>query len=92
MGKSLHFLEFKNTGTSELENEADKFAANILIDPNNYKRFCDKDDFSKDSIKYFSNQIGITPGIVVGRLQHEKKISYNRFNDLKAKLIWKDRI
>lgn len=33
----------------------------------------------------FANEIGIDPGIVVGRLQKEKLITYKMLNELKTK-------
>ena len=32
--------------------------------------------------------IGIAPGIVVGRLQHDKYLGFNQCNDLKVKYEW----
>ena len=67
------------------ELEADKFAKDILIDEQNFSHFIQKNDFSKSSIITFANELQIDPGIVVGRLQKEKYIPYDRFNILKKK-------
>jgi HTH-type transcriptional regulator/antitoxin HigA len=40
-------------------------------------------------IRYFAEKLGIAPGIVVGRMQHEKLLPFNRFNKLKEKFLWK---
>ena len=37
------------------------------------------------SIKEFANELNMHPGIVVGRLQHEKIIEHKEFNHLRAK-------
>lgn len=40
-------------------------------------------DYSSISVCDFANKIGIAPGIVVGRLQKERCITYNMLNELK---------
>lgn len=72
----------------KLENEADKFAQEILIPSEEYNSFLKKEDFSSDSIEEFSRKINIQPGIVVGRLQRDKYIDYgSSLNKLKIKYI-----
>lgn len=58
------------------EQEADEFARGCLIPEDNYKQFIDAGDFSVDSIKAFGNTLGIHPGIVTGRLQHDNLLTY----------------
>ena len=65
-----------------LEYEADLFAANTLIPQNQWEQL---KEFDLHSIVNFSKEINIHPGIVVGRLQKEKKIKYSHFNHLKEK-------
>lgn len=43
----------------------------------------------RDKIINFAEQLKISPGILVGRLQHDKVIEYGWMNDLKRKFIWK---
>lgn len=71
--------------TKEQEDEADAFARDILISPEQYQVFIGANCFSKDCIIAFAHKIGIAPGIVLGRLQKENFVPYNRFNELKAK-------
>ena len=73
--------------TDELrENQANQFAANILIP------LSDADDLpglkSHAAVETFAESIGIAPGIVVGRLQHEKIIPYRNLNRLKERYQW----
>ena len=63
--------------------EADQFASDILIDSEAYQQFTEKKDFTEKSIRDFASEQGIAPGIVVGRLQKESFIQYNRMNHLK---------
>ena len=73
-------------GTSEEEEiEADNFAKNILIPPEEYKRFIDQNCFSKKCIVEFAGTMEITPGIVLGRLQKENYVPYDRYNEIKDK-------
>ncbi len=58
------------------ENEADRFAQITLIPEKEFKQFLLTGDFSHSSISSFSKNIGITTGIVRGRLQYEKLVSY----------------
>ena len=71
--------------TEEDEDQANTFAANILIPTSEYKKFTQAGVFNKDSILAFSYKVGIDAGIVVGRLQKENTIPYSWFNDLKKK-------
>ena len=68
-----------------LEDEADRFASNYLIPPKDLRRFSPTKYTSDNEIVEFANSIGIHPGIVAGRLQHEKIIPQNRCSKLKEK-------
>lgn len=75
-GKRDIFLEdgaFKKH-KAELEDEADIYACDTLIAPADYKQFIARKDFSSAAIQQFSRAIGIAPGIVTGRLQHDKHL------------------
>jgi len=37
-------------------------------------------------IESFARKLGIAPGIVVGRLQHERIVTFKQFNGLKRKV------
>jgi HTH-type transcriptional regulator / antitoxin HigA len=43
---------------------------------------------SKVSVQEFAGRIGIHPGIVVGRLQHDKYIKPSWMNELKDTFAW----
>ena len=76
-------------GTSEDdEKAADEFAKNTLVPQEKYDLFIKSDKFDRYNLISFSNQIGIDVGIVVGRLQKEGYIDYNRFNHLKHKYAY----
>lgn len=91
-GKRDFFLE--GTGVvsveaQEKENEANKFSADILIPPRDLQRFLTSiPQISKANIIEFANEIGIAPGIVVGRLQHDGLLPSSHCNDLKQRWEW----
>ena len=89
-GKRQVFLEIDQQDTKEIEEEANRFAANVLIDSTQWQQFV-KYDFcrSKVGIKEFAQKVGIAPGIIVGRLQHEKRLPFDHCNELKRRLEWK---
>jgi|SRR5581483_11897737 len=89
-GKRQVFLEMDQKDRKEAEDEADAFAANMLIDPIQWQRFVEHNVYrTKVGIKEFAQKVGIAPGIVVGRLQHEQRLPFNHCNDLKRRLEWK---
>lgn len=70
------------------EQAANNFAKRLLIP----KRF---DSVlptlrNEQSIRQFAAEVDLDPGIVVGRLQHEKVIGYNQLNHLKSTFTWSD--
>ena len=67
---------------------ADEYAKNTLVPQEKYDLFIKSDKFDRYNLISFSNQIGIDVGIVVGRLQKEGYINYNRFNHLKHKYAY----
>lgn len=73
-------------GTTETqEEEADIFARDTLIPLEKYKAFVKTNCFTRGCIISFANKIGIAPGIVLGRLQKDNYVPYDRFNDLKVR-------
>ena len=87
VGSKDIFLEgIHDTGAKE--NEANGFAANILIPQNEYRRFITLGVYSKIAIKEFAGKNGIAPGIVVGRLQHDGHLPMSHCNDLKRRFQW----
>jgi Zn-dependent peptidase ImmA (M78 family) len=70
------------------ENEADKFSQKTLIPANEFQEFKNNYDFSASSIREFSRHIGVAPGIIAGRLQHEKILPYTHHTD-RIRYKWK---
>lgn len=72
----------------QLEDEADGFASRNLIAPNEYKEFIKGGSFYKNDIKLFAHKVSIHPGIIVGRLQHDKYIDISWHNELRQRYVW----
>lgn len=69
----------------EREVEADRFACDFLIPPTSYREISQRSRLTSSLINEFANQIGVSPGIVVGRLQHEGVIDFRHHNELKQR-------
>lgn len=72
------------------EQEANDFAAEILLPKKEYDAFRYKGDYSSNAILEFAQDKEIDPGVIVGRLQHDGLIPYNQLNYLHKQLNWKD--
>jgi HTH-type transcriptional regulator/antitoxin HigA len=81
---------FVDDGTDDdaIEREANDFAADLLISPEHQERL---QELATDSeVRTFANEIGIAPGIVVGRLQHDGRWGWNKGHGLKRTLHFVD--
>lgn len=75
---------------SKQEAEADKWASETLIKELDYEKFINQNDFSIGSISRFANQIKINQDIVIGRLAHDGKISWQNRSRLVARVVYKN--
>lgn len=73
-------------GGDDLEQDANQFAANTLIAPLDHQRFVQRRDLSQAGVTAFAASIGVCPGIVVGRLQHDGVLPRTHLNGLRRKL------
>lgn len=67
------------------EEEANRFAADQLIPPGPLADFKDRSTLSSVSLQAFAEEIGVHPGIVVGRLQHDGLIGHQNMNELRER-------
>jgi len=68
------------------EQNANQFAANFLIPPRYKQELSCLKRYA--AVEQFAESIGITPGIVVGRLQREGIVPHNQLNRLIVGLGW----
>lgn len=72
-----------------IEDEANRFAADTLVPPLILSAFIKGKDFGNEAIHRFAETVGVGPGIVVGRLQHDGILAPHQGNALKQKIGWK---
>ena len=71
-----------------LEDEANQWAADFLVPPDRWSEFRRRTPFNRNGITAFARRMGISPGIVVGRLQRERRLKYSEMVDLKGHFGW----
>jgi len=90
-GKRLIFIEAGRASTGPEEEEANRFASDLLIPPRaleELRHLAQARWPSEVRVRSFAKQIGIAPGIVVGRLQHEEWLPPTHLNGLKVRFDW----
>lgn len=87
-GKKILFLEGKGMSGQE-EEEANRFSADRLIPAAAWMVF-QSQPITEQAIREFAATIESDPGIVLGRLQKEGRVPWNRFNHLKPRYQWKE--
>lgn len=84
--KSKIIVDGKNLGGNKLDDEANNFSADFLIEPQDYNSFIlNTPHITQQKIIEFARKINIAPGIVVGRLQKDGRLKYNWNNQLKRR-------
>lgn len=86
-GKKTLFLEGANMESTKEEKEANEFAASVLIPPEFQAALLNLPVNSFEVIK-FARRVGVSPGIVVGQLQHFGRFNVNQLNSLKRRFNW----
>ncbi len=85
-GKKDVYIDDENLSMNDMEKQANRFAEDMLIPRQEYRDFVRREMFSygdSTCIEKFAKRIGVAPGIVVGRLQHDGIINWAWHNDLK---------
>ncbi|ESZ62704.1 ImmA/IrrE family metallo-endopeptidase [Mesorhizobium sp. L103C131B0] len=86
-GKDALFLEDGSEVAEKEEKEANEFAERTLI-PLEFKGSLEKIRFRANDIIRLAVQIGISPGVLVGQLQHSGQLGRGQFNTLKRRYEW----
>lgn len=68
---STQFIDYADS-KSDMEDKADIFASNTLINEEDYKHFMEKNNLTEKEIIKFARIQEVQPFIVVGRIQKEK--------------------
>lgn len=80
-GRLIDYVDIDN----EMEQQADEFAENALIDRDCYSSFVNKGVYSLERIQQFSEEMQIPSFITIGRLQHDKHMDFRQYVDEKPK-------
>lgn len=82
------FVDFDSV-KSEMEDKADQFARDTLIDPTLYKRFIASNRYNNlTDIKRFSEYIGIPYWITIGRLHSDEWLNWSYFANEAPSFEW----
>jgi hypothetical protein len=85
--ESRIFLEGEGMPSTAEEEEANKFAANNLI-PLEFQDELMNLPANGVTVMRFAKRVGVSPGIVVGQLQHRGILRRNQLNNLKRRYAW----
>lgn len=93
-GKRDVFIESKDSSNDPAilrkEEEANTFASDFLIPKPAFNQLRQQKRFTTHTVQCFADQLGIAPGIVVGRLQHERLLARTHLNGLKRHIDFKE--
>lgn len=85
-GRREVFIEWLDGSQDDREREADAFATETLLPPPAYEAFLrNAPELSAAAAATFADQQGVAPGIVVGRLQHDRKVPRSALNHLRVR-------
>jgi HTH-type transcriptional regulator/antitoxin HigA len=85
-GKTDVWIEATSSPDNPRESEADSFSRDTLIPRAAARELASL--ATLDDVRRFADGIGIAPGIVVGRLQHDRLWPHRQGNDLKRQLLF----
>jgi plasmid maintenance system antidote protein VapI/Zn-dependent peptidase ImmA (M78 family) len=81
------FLEDGSDVSLKEEHEANLYAQNILVPPESRAELAEVPPTKRDIMR-FAVKIGVSRGIVLGQLQHMKKVQPSQLNWLKHRFKW----
>jgi len=87
--REVLILEGVNGDRSQQDAEANRFAGRMLI-PDEYQDDLHSMPTNWRAVVRFASRIGVSPGIVVGQLQHLGRIDYSQLNRLKRRFEWSE--
>lgn len=80
-------LEGDDQQSDALEDEANEFAASALV-PVEFQQELSQCRADARRVIKWARRLGISPGIVVGQLQHSGRLRHNQLNGLKRRYQW----
>ena len=92
--KKMQFVDLDDGLGGEHEEEADRFARDWLVPATAARRLArlgQAGRVSKAAVSRFAGEVGVAPGIVVGRMQKEGWLPWTHLNGLKVRYRWASR-
>ena len=86
-GDNAFFIEGLGSPTTKQEQEANQFAGRTLIPEQFQAAFIALKADSRAVIR-FARRLGLSPGVVVGQLQHHGRLAHDQLNGLKRRFTW----
>jgi addiction module HigA family antidote len=83
-GKKLVFVDGEDGLDDPAEQEAHRFARDHLIPPARAAQLAVL-GWSREAVRAFAEQVGVSAGVVVGRMQKDGLLPWSHRNDLKAR-------
>lgn len=86
-GKEATFIDGEAADETDREIEANRFSAGLLIPHERQDELLALPGRAKEVIR-FAVSVGVSPGIVVGQMQHRRVIGPHQLNGLKRRYQW----
>ena len=88
-GQRPWILEGADIPTTAEEQEANQFAATMLV-PQDFQNELLTLAPNRRAVVRFAHRIGVSPGVIVGQMQHHGRIGHDQLNRLKRRFAWQD--
>lgn len=82
------FIDTDDPKNAKREEEANRFARDVLLNPIDYQAFINRGKFTLPLIQEFAKTQKVPPYVVIGRLQREERIPYSWYAKYKTKYRW----
>lgn len=82
------FVDLVHGADGAEELKADAFARDTLLPNGDLALFVSKGEFNAESIRAFAARMGVSTGVVVGRLEHDRHVRQGALSHLKIPYRW----
>lgn len=86
-GDGKTFIDGDIAAPSREEEEANAFSASVLVPADRFEEMMSLTPRVENIVR-FARSIGVSPGIVVGQMQHHSALGPNQMNGLKRRFSW----
>ncbi len=81
------FIDGKGLPNRTEEQQANDFATDVLV-PREFRTTLNSLPLEKKAVRHFALSVGVSPGIIVGQLQHAGRVPHTKLNQLKVRFTW----